>query len=182
MPIPNGTSSGSSRRDVSTADLFRTSSAVPTTCGDIAHGKYDRGRHRLIRYLVALQESTRKLVLEQRTQPHCRPLHLLEGARARSIMGFDISDGFHNRKVVGLSRDCCPTQNAVHTASLSASSPLGRRQGLDRRGSTFQMASTTGNYFFSCCGSHLKCRTPWIEPLPPQRGEEADRKAVCTAF
>ena len=31
------------------------------------------------------------------TQPHCRLLHLLEGARVRS-MGFDISDGFHNRK------------------------------------------------------------------------------------
>lgn len=31
------------------------------------------------------------------TQPDCRLLHLLEGARARS-MGFDISDGFNNRK------------------------------------------------------------------------------------
>ena len=38
------------------------------------------------------------------TQPHCRLLHLLEGARVRS-MGFDISDGFHNRKPLSVFHD-----------------------------------------------------------------------------
>ena len=44
-------------------------------------------------------------------------------AEVRRLKG-SIADATVSHVTVGLSQDCCPTQNAVHTAFLSASSPL----------------------------------------------------------